>query len=38
MSGEVIYEKAKDLRLRKLLEIPKSVAQKKESDTAEGDS
>ena len=30
ISGEIIYEKAKDLRLRKLVEIPKSAAKKKE--------
>ncbi len=30
ISGEIIYEKAKDLRLRKLLDIPKSAAEKKD--------
>jgi imidazolonepropionase-like amidohydrolase len=39
ISGEIIYEKAKDLRLRKLLEIPKSAAHnKKEDNKAEDDS
>jgi len=35
ISGEVIYEKAKDRRLRKLLDIPKSAKEKKDSDKEE---
>ena len=35
ISGDIVYEKAKDLRLRKLLEIPKPAADKKDVDKKE---
>ena len=35
ISGDIVYEKAKDRRLRKLLDIPKSAKEKKDSDKKE---
>jgi imidazolonepropionase-like amidohydrolase len=37
VSGDIIYEKAKDLRLRKLMDIPKSAAKKKENQPKKDD-